>query len=406
MLRSLAAASLISSFLFANSFALGAPLYKIRDLTPDGYVTSVAYDLNASGDAVGVAGGGSLDEAFFFYDHSTGTSTVFGVGTVLPRSAIVGSGFRRAAINDEGKIAGTAMFVGGAAESRGFIYSGGIGGTFTNLGTFFPPGSGIRPASDALDINSAGIATGTASSGAGTIPSETDNIDIYTGTVSPITDIDGDLTTATRHDYGRAINDAGLIAGQNQDGKATLFSGAAETVFLSATSLATPGSVAIDLNEVGQVTGSTSDSVSYIYDTTDSSLRILPSLGTGSRVIAKGINEGGDVVGWADRTPGLSGEARGFVHLYDDDASYLLEDHTIFTGSTVPGLSDWERLHTAWAINDSGWIVGQGDRRFEGEIFPHSRAYLLIPVPEPSTFWLTSLVACVAYRRLRAKQVA
>ena len=64
--------------------ALAEPFYHIQDLTPDGYHSSVAYDLNSSGDAVGIATG-AAGEAFFFYDHSEGTSTAFGVGVASPR---------------------------------------------------------------------------------------------------------------------------------------------------------------------------------------------------------------------------------------------------------------------------------------------------------------------------------
>jgi len=389
MLRSLMTSGMLLSVV--SSGALAAPLYSIKDLTPEGYTSSTAYDINSSGDAVGVAGSPS-GEAFFYYDHATGTSTVFGVGTVSPRGTIEGTGFREAAINDSGTVAATAMFVGGVPYSRGFIYNG---STFVDLGTFYfgaGTGSGIRPASDALDINSSGVAVGTATSGAA-IPEGVDTIDIYTGTSAPITDIDGDYTVATRFDFGRAMNDAGLIAGSNQDSKATLFSGATETVFLSATSLAAVSSVATDLNEVGQVTGHTVDNTSFIYDTTDSSLRILPNLNPAAgRVLAKAINESGDVVGWGDRGASLDDQARGFVHIDGDDASYILEDYTVFTGSTDPGLGDWEKLRTAWGINDDGWIVGVGDRRFDGATFPTNRAYLLIPVPEPTSLVLIFLI--------------
>lgn len=384
---------LLGTFALAVLGALelaAAPYYRIEDLTPDGYSTSVAYDVNAHGDAVGVAGRfdtGSLEEAFFYYDHSAGASTVFGVGTVTPRGSIVGSGFARAAINDDGQIAGSAKFVGGSPQVRGFIYSGGAAGTFTNLGVLAgATATGIRPASDALDINNSGLATGTASSGAGTIGTESDNIDIYVGSAAPITDIDGDITALTRGDYGRSINDAGVIAGSNQDGKATLFNAAAETVLLTGTTFADEASWAVDLNEAGQVAGSTAaSSKAFIYDSSDASVTVLPQIGTGNRMDAKAINEHGDVVGKGDRGSGLSAQARGYVYLADDAASYILEDQVVdLTLPTVPGLGDWERLRTAWGINDDGWIVGQGDRRFAGGTFPTNRAYLLIPVPEPS----------------------
>lgn len=366
-----------------------APYYTISDLTPDGYTTSVAYDINADGDAVGVAGSyatGSLVEAFFYYDHSTGTSTPFGVGTVKPRSSIVGTGFRGAAINDSGAVAGTAMFAGGPAESRGFIYSGPDSGAFTDLGVLAgATATGIRPASDALDINSAGVAVGTASSGAGTNPTEADNIDIYKGTAAPISDIDGDITVGTRYDYGRALNDAGLVAGSNQDNKATLFDGAAETVLLTGTPYAGEASVAVDLNEAGQVAGSTvATNKAFVYDPSGG-VTILPQIGTGARMNAKAINEAGDVVGQGDRNTGVSGQSRGYVYSAAEGASYILEDHVVdLSTPAVAGLSDWGQLGTAWGINDSGWIVGQGDRRFDGDTFPTPRAYLLLPAPAPT----------------------
>ena len=51
-------------------------------------------------------------------------TTAFGVGTILPAGALVaGSSFREAAINDSGQVAGTARFVGGSPQTRGFIYT-------------------------------------------------------------------------------------------------------------------------------------------------------------------------------------------------------------------------------------------------------------------------------------------
>ncbi len=371
-LSAAALASLVGAVSHADT------LYNITDLTPAGYHSSVAYDINSDGDAVGVATSVS-GEAYFYYDHSTGLSTVFGVGVVTPRGAIVGTGFREAAINDDGLVAGSARFLAGATETRGFIYNG---TSFTNLGTLAgAPGTGIRPASDALDLNGLGVATGTATSGAGTTPQESDNIDVYTGSMSPITDIDGDLTTATRYDYGRAINDAGFVAGQNQDTKATLFTaGGAETILLAGTSEAGDNSVAYDLNESNDVVGENiTDNSSFIYDGTTGGVTFIPQIGTGNRMFAKAINEDGDAVGQGDRDTGLSGQARGFLYDASEGTSLILEDRTVYTGSDTVGLSDWLELGTAWGINDDGWIVGQGERRFDGNGFPNQRAYLLIP---------------------------
>jgi len=381
MLREFSALVFVS--LWVSVGAAAGPRYSIVDLTPADFTNSVAYDINSDGDVVGVAGrfvGGSLEEAFFHYDHSTGVSTVIGLGTVLPRTLLTGPGAREAAINDSGRIVGTARFSSGAPERRAFIYDS---DTFTNLGTFFQgigTGSNVRPASDAVDVNSSGVATGFATSGV----TGSDTADIYTSSGAPISDIDGDLSAASNSDRANAINDAGLIAGRNQSSKATLFSGATETEFLAGTSLASESSTAMDLNEVGQVTGhTTSTSESFVFDTSTSSLTRIPQMGTGNRMFAKAINESGDVVGWGDKSTSLDGMGQGFV--YTDGATYNLFDQTIFTGSDTPGLSDWGRLLTAWGINDSGSIVGVGERRFDANSFPNQRAYLLTVVPEPSS---------------------
>ncbi|MEM8783489.1 MAG: hypothetical protein AAGE65_11620 [Planctomycetota bacterium] len=358
-----------------------APAFTVRDITPDGYATGTAYDVNASGDAVGVAENGPAGKVFFFYDHSEGTSTVIGAGTVVPRGTIVGTGFRGAAINDDGLIAGTARFLGGATESRGFVYSGGTAGAFTSLGTL--PGatpSGIRPASDAVDLNATGFITGTATSGAGTTPQEADNIDVYLNTAAPLTDLDGDTTVATRGDFGRAVNDAGLVGGQSSAAKAALFSGATITLPLAGTAHDADASVVFDLNDNGDVLiENLTDTDALLYDSDAGTVTAIPQIGTGNRMFPKALNAGGDAVGQGDRTTGTSGQARGWLYDASESTSYILEDQTTLAGTGDDTLGDWEELNTAWGINASGWIVGQGKRRFTGNAFPNNRAYLLIP---------------------------
>ena len=165
-----------------------------------------------------------------------------------------------------------------------------------------------------------------------------------------------------------------------------MFSGAAETVLLAGTSFATDASEAHDLNEAGQVAISTNQTnAALIYHSSDSSVTTIPQIGTGNRMNAKAINESGDVVGHGDRDTGLSGQARGYVYSAEDAASYILEDHVLdLSVPAVPDLGDWGLLRTAWGINDSGWIVGVGERRFTGASFPTNRAYLLLPTVAPA----------------------
>lgn len=119
--------------------------YSIKDRTPDGYVSSTAYDIMARGDVVGIAqkwiDGLSVND-YFIYDHSEGTSTVFGTGAVTPQGSIVGTEFRMAAINNDGHIAGTAVLFGGSSHRHGFIYSSVATEIFKDLRTY-PLGTGI-----------------------------------------------------------------------------------------------------------------------------------------------------------------------------------------------------------------------------------------------------------------------
>jgi probable HAF family extracellular repeat protein len=96
----------------------------------------------------------------------------------------------------------------------------------------------------------------------------------------------------------------------------------------------------------------------------------LGSLG-GNYSSAFGINNSGQVVG-------ESYTANGFV----DDAFLYSNGTMLDLNSMIPASSGWQ-LTEACAINDHGWIVGAG---FNPSGQDH--AFLLTPVPEPSTLAL------------------
>ena len=94
----------------------------------------------------------------------------------------------------------------------------------------------------------------------------------------------------------------------------------------------------------------------------------LGTLG-GTSSYAYGINNSGQVVGWAYTT----GNA---WHAFLYNGSTMIDLNTL-----IDPLSGWT-LRDAWDINDAGQIVGWG---YNGRQY---HAFLLTPVPEPSTFVL------------------
>lgn len=105
----------------------------------------------------------------------------------------------------------------------------------------------------------------------------------------------------------------------------------------------------------------------------------LQDLGTfgGNCSGALGINNAGDVVGFAS----TAGEATRHAFVASIGAIQDLND-------LIPTGSGWE-LSEATAINDNGWIVGSGS--IAG--LPHG--FLLIPVPETSTYAAAFAVAAL-----------
>ena len=134
--------------------------------------------------------------------------------------------------------------------------------------------------------------------------------------------------------------------------------------------------------------------VGYAYTADGSHHAFLYSGGTmkdldgmsGSASWAYCVNNKGQVVG--DRTV----NSVGYAFLYTDG---IMQD----LNSLIPTSSEWELGHAS-SINDNGWIVGWGMNP-SGQ----QHAFLLTPVPEPSTLVLLGAAAIgllgYAWRRKR-----
>jgi probable HAF family extracellular repeat protein len=274
----------------------------MHDLGTFGGTWSVGYGINGAGRAVGVAATAEGNGRAFLYD-----------GTMHDLGTLGGTSSEARGINATGQVVGsTGLF--GDAESHAFLYDG----TMYDLGTF---GGSY---SEALGINAAGHVTGSA---------------CFVG---------NDVRHA--YFYDGTMHDLGTLGG--------------------------PESVGYGINDAGQVVGASTmdegniDPHAFLYDGT---LHDLGTLG-GAFSYAYCINTAGKVVGYSLTTDNIAEHA--FVY----DGVHGMVD----LNSLIDPLSGWE-LNTAFGINDLGQICGDGF--INGDL----HAFLMTPVPEPSTF---VLVAC------------
>jgi len=175
--------------------------------------------------------------------------------------------------------------------------------------------------------------------------------------------------------YAYGINNSGQVAGMLYNNHAFFWSSSTGMQDIGALpSTRASYSMGYDINDNSQVVGQSTDSAGNYHPflwSSDTGMQDLGNLPGGRGSGAIGINAYGVVVG--------SG--------YNSDDS-----SRAFLWSSVNGLQDlngliptgsgWS-LQYATAINDNGWIIGSG-------VNPRGQkhAFLLTPIPEPSTFAL------------------
>ncbi|MBW4664454.1 MAG: DUF3466 family protein [Chroococcus sp. CMT-3BRIN-NPC107] len=178
---------------------------------------------------------------------------------------------------------------------------------------------------------------------------------------------------------GNGINNLGQVVGSSttSSGENHAFRTAANSTINSATddlgTLGGSSSTALDINDLGQVVGSstTSNGETHAFLTdANSAIEAADDLGTlgGSFSVAYSINESGLVVGDSEL---VDGSNRAFVY----DGTDLFDLNTL-----IPENSGFV-LTSARGINESGQIAATGF--FEDT--QTTRAFLLTPVPEPTT---------------------
>lgn len=197
---------------------------------------------------------------------------------------------------------------------------------------------------------------------------------------------------------GNGINNSGQVVGSSEtaSGETRAFRTAPNSVINSATDdLGTLGgdfSSATDINDLGQVIGSSTtasgETRAFLTDA-NSTIDASDDLGTlgGDFSIAYSINESGLVVGDSELADGSD---RAFVY----DGTDLFDLNTLINGNGFV-------LTSARGTNESGQIAATGFFTATGT----SRAFLLTPVPEPTTMLgVLAFGAGAGFLRKRAKQ--
>jgi probable HAF family extracellular repeat protein len=214
-----------------------------------------------------------------------------------------------------------------------------------------------------------------------------------------------------------AINNHSVIAGDIPDSQ-FIFTHAATFDGTTTKDLGTLGgtiSAAYAINDAGVVVGysyvtGSSNTHGFVYS--GGTMSDLGTLG-GATSTARGINNDGDIVG------NSAGSTFGGNHafLYRDGTMYdlttLAQDAGLVqTGPITASTTGFTSLDIAYAISDTGWIVGTGTY-YVGNWTGYQKSFLLkldasaSPVPEPATCaaWLgLGAIASGCIRRFRARR--
>lgn len=350
--------------LLSVSAIAATPQYTVTDLGTLGGANSVAYDINNSGQIVGNSATSNGAQHAFLYSGGT----MHDIGLLSGNSAYAFG------INNSGQIVGYAATSGGATHA--FLYSG---GTMHDLGTF----GGAN--SYAYNINDSGQIVGYAQT---------------TTTTHAFLDSGGSMqdlgTLGGGASEGFDISNSGEIVGHgwtsgNGGDQPFLHSGSGSLTAADCIGPLSGGTngVARAVNNSGQAVGwaDTNGGLenAFLYNGT---MHDLGTLG-GTESWATDINNSGQIVGYSL----VSG---GFDHAFVYSDGFMQDLNNL-----IPSTSRWT-LVEALGNNDSGQIVGIG-------ISPSGRtveAFLLTPIPEPSSFALLAVggVGLVAYAWRRKRR--
>lgn len=358
---------------FAASLGFGVrasatPIYHLIDLALPEWNISWSTGMNSSGQ---VTVHSNFNGKTLAYLYSGGTLTQLPLGTAK-------QGANAAGINDSGQIAGT--YVTTNLIARAMTYSN---GTLTDLGAL------------PSNLNSGGLAINNLGQVAGYGFTSNGNplAAVYSnGVFQSIGSFGSNFSAAT------GINNLGQVVGYSN----TTTDGGAGHFFLYDGTMHDLGrGTATGINDSGQIIGNTIvvlGGAAFVY-----SGGVTHLLGTlqpsDTASFAHGIDSKGDIVGNSGTHVFDYTNASGHGFLYTSGKMYDLNS-----------LLDSSKLHwtvnDGTAINDSGWIAGEGFYSVNDNTTGVYHPILLIPVPEPGGLPLLVVggLTALAWTILRAEK--
>jgi probable HAF family extracellular repeat protein len=320
------------------------PAYTVTDLGTLGGNCCEGFGINASGHVTGGSYTSGGEHHAFLYD-----------GTMHDLGTLHGNHSSGRGVNDVGQVTGNSSSI---SDVHAFLYDG----TMHDLGTLGGAGS------DGRGINNSGHVTGVS----GLTGNAIWHAFLYDGEMHDLGTLGGTFSG------GWGINDSGQVTGHsNTTGddftstRAFLWTpttpNGASGAMQDLGTLGGASSEGYGINASGHVTGHSytagNAQHAFLYDGT---MHDLGTLG-GAVSTGLGINASSQVTGWSYTS---SGDTHAFVYA---DGSGMVD-----LNSLIDSLSGWDLIR-GWAINDAGQITGYGT------IGGQPRAFLLTPVPEPTS---------------------